>query len=325
MTHIIALRARRLNKNALSKRRIAEGTAVRVSRLFRSGKTTNPKRIGILHPGAMGVSVAAAAARSGNEVYWISEGRSQKTRERAAKHGLRDAGTLAMLCTTCNVILSICPPHAAEDVANAVTANHFRGIYLDANAISPQRAIDIGERMTAAGIDFVDGGIIGSPAWKPGETWLYLSGLRAGEIAACFVAGPVETQVIGNEIGRASALKMSYSAWTKGTTALLAAILTAAEQYNVRNELYEQWNRDYPKLVQEAEQHTRRVTAKAWRFAGEMEEIAATFEHVGLPGGFHQAAAEIYRRIAFMKELDMPPLDEVLEAISAKDKKATED
>lgn len=276
--------AHRLNKNALSKRRIAEGTAVRVSRILRPAKTQNPKRIGILHPGAMGVSVAACAAKSGNEVYWISEGRSEKTRERAEKHGLRDAGTLDKLCTTCDIILSICPPHAAEEVAQSVIANQFRGIYLDANAISPQRASRIGKLLGAAGIDFVDGGIIGSPAWKPGETWLYLAGHRAAEIAACFAAGPVEIQVIGKEAGKASALKMSYSAYTKGTTALLAAILAAAEQYNIREELYQQWDRDYPKLVQESEQHTRRVTAKAWRFAGEMEEIAATFEHIGLPG-----------------------------------------
>ena len=69
---------------------------------------------------------------------------------------------------------------------HSVSEAGFRELYLDANAISPQRAIRIGQMLEVNGIHFVDGGVIGGPAWKPKETWLYLSGDRAHEMAACF-------------------------------------------------------------------------------------------------------------------------------------------
>ena len=175
----------------------------------------------------------------------------------------------------------------------------------------------IGERLAVAGVSFVDGGIVGGPAWEPGQTWLYLSGPRAAEVAACFDGGPLETAILGDGIGQASALKMCYAAWTKGSTALLCAIVAAADQLDVWQALQEQWARDWPGFPEQTANRVRRVTAKAWRFAGEMDEIAATFEAAGLPGGFHAAAANLYRRIAQFKGApSTPPLDEVLAALT---------
>jgi 3-hydroxyisobutyrate dehydrogenase-like beta-hydroxyacid dehydrogenase len=270
-------------------------------------------KVGVLHPGQMGISVAASVQNSGCEVVWASEGRSAQTHERASRFGLRDVGTLARLCRVCSLIVSVCPPHAAEEVAHDVLEQGFDGIYLDANAIAPQRAIRIGEALNAAGVAFVDGGIIGGPAWEPGRTWLYLAGREADEVASCFAAGPLETTVIGQEAGKASALKMCYAAYTKGTTALLCAILSTAEALGVWEELRAQWLRDWPELPAQAEGRVRRVTAKAWRFAGEMDEIASTFQAAGLPGGFHAAAGEVYRRLAHYKDApSAPELDAVL-------------
>lgn len=272
--------------------------------------------IGILHPGAMGVSIAASAQNTGHTLYWVSNGRSPQTHQRAKQHQLQDAGTLAELCAKCSVIVSICPPDAAEAVANEVFAQGFTGLYLDANAISPQRSQRIGELAAVAGAAFVDGGIIGGPAWQPNSTWLYLSGAEAPRAAACFTAGPLETRIIGDEIGKASALKMCFAAYTKGTSALLCAILGAAEAWNVREELANQWAQGGSDFAQQAAERTRRVTAKAWRFAGEMDEIAATFRAVGIPGEFHQGAADIYRRLAAFKDTpETPSLAAVLAAL----------
>ena len=277
-----------------------------------------PETIGVLHPGAMGVSVAASALRSGQRVCYASEGRSEATRARAAEHNLRDLGTLAELCKTCSIIISICPPHAAEEVAQQVIDRSFKGLYLDANAISPQKTRHIGEMLSSGGIAFVDGGIIGGPAWTPGETWLYLSGMEteAQRIADCFSDGPLEVSLIGDEVGKASALKMCYASFTKGTTALLAAILALAQANGVRAELSAQWERDESGFSAQAERRARRVTAKAWRFAGEMDEIASTFESAGLPGEFHLAAGDIYQRLAHFKGAEeFPDLEEVLKAL----------
>lgn len=272
--------------------------------------------IGILHPGAMGISVAASALRSGHRVCYASEGRGDSTQARAAEQNLCDLGTLAGLCKTCTILISVCPPHAAEDVASQVITQDFKGLYLDANAISPQKAGRIGQMLSAKGISFVDGGIIGGPAWTPGETWLYLSGADAERIVKCFSAGPLEVSLIGDEIGKASALKMCYAAYTKGTTALLTAILALAEASGVHTELSAQWERDEPGFSQRAERRARRVTAKAWRFSGEMDEIASTFGTAGLPNGFHAAAGEIYRRLALFKGVEeVPELETVLAAL----------
>jgi 3-hydroxyisobutyrate dehydrogenase-like beta-hydroxyacid dehydrogenase len=276
------------------------------------------KKLGILHPGNMGISIAASAQKSGCDVHWASESRSSQTCERAERFALHDAGTLAKLCGTCSVVVSVCPPHAAEELAHQVVACGFKGLYLDANAISPQRTIRIGRALAEAGVAFVDGGIIGGPAWEPGQTWLYLSGEQAPAVADCFTAGPLETTVIGQEIGKASALKMCYAAYTKGTTALLCAILATADALDVWDALLNQWAHDWPDFDQQAVRRVQRVTAKAWRFAGEMDEISATFEAAGLPGGFHSAAASVYRRIAHFKDAPTtPPLADVIAALKS--------
>jgi hypothetical protein len=277
--------------------------------------------VGILHPGNMGISIAASAQNSGCQVYWASEGRSAQTHERAAAHNLRDAVTLSALCQACSILISVCPPHAADEVADQVLSCGFAGLYVDANAISPQRAARIGEKIMAAGVAFVDGGIIGGPAWEPGNTWLYLSGRQASTAAACFSAGPLETEVIGEAIGKASALKMCYAAWTKGSTALLTAILAAADALDVWDKLRGQWDRDWPDFPEQAIRRARRVTAKAWRFAGEMDEISSTFEAAGVPGEFHAGAAILYRRIAHFKDSpETPPLEEVLRSLAGEEK-----
>jgi 3-hydroxyisobutyrate dehydrogenase-like beta-hydroxyacid dehydrogenase len=100
--------------------------------------------IGILHPGEMGISLAASALRGGSAVYWASDGRSEKTHLRASAHALIDAGSLAGLCRICAIIVSVCPPGAAEELAGQVIQNSFKALS-DANAISPQRAGRIGQ------------------------------------------------------------------------------------------------------------------------------------------------------------------------------------
>lgn len=274
------------------------------------------KHIGFLHPGAMGVSLAATARNTGHIACWASEGRSRDTRERAEKHGLVEVRTLEELCGQSTILISVCPPGAATEVAERVLRYSFQGIYADVNAISPDRVKRIGQLMDGAGVAFVDGGIIGGPAWKPGTTWLYLSGSAADRVAACFSAGPLATEVIGEEVGKASALKMCFAANTKGTTALLCAIVAAAEKLGVREELERQWSRNGSALAESTLNRIRGATAKAWRFTGEMEEIAATLESAGLPGGFHSAAREVYERIAEFKGADpAPPVEAVLGAL----------
>ena len=270
--------------------------------------------IGLLHPGAMGASVGAAASGNGHTVLWASRGRSAATQERAQRGALKDADTVPEVLAASEVLLSICPPHAAEAVAAEVAKCGFAGLYVDCNAVSPERTRGVQRIVEKGGADYVDGGIIGGPAWtREAGTCLYLSGPRAEEVASCFAGSPLSAPVISERIGAASALKMGYAAFTKGSTALLTAILGMVEKEGVRANLARQWGDAF------TTQTVRRVcdnTAKAWRFEGEMHEIAATFEAAGLPGGFHQAAAEVFRRLADFKDHTASPgIEAVLEAL----------
>jgi len=273
-------------------------------------------RVGILNPGAMGVSIAASARDAGHQVYWSAAGRSPASRQRAAEQNLIEVDSLAQLCAACDVILSVCPPHAAESVAQSALAVGFQGLYCDGNAISPRKAQAIGAKLTAAGIDFVDGSIVGPPAWEAGATRFYLSGGAANRVADLFAGSLTQAMVIGEDVGRASALKMVFAAQTKGFTALISAIQAAAEQLGVREDLAREWGfRDSNETAQ-TENRVRNATAKAWRFAGEMDEIAETFDMAGIPAGFFVAAGEVYERMAGFKDADeAPPLEDVLAAL----------
>jgi 3-hydroxyisobutyrate dehydrogenase-like beta-hydroxyacid dehydrogenase len=271
--------------------------------------------IGLLHPGEMGAAVAGCLTARGHDVRWASEGRGPATAARAAQAGLADAGTVAALAGQAAIILSVCPPHAALPTARAVAAAGFTGVYVDANAISPATAREVRAVVEAAGGRYVDGGIVGSPpvpalpgdgdGGGPGGTRLYLAGGPAGaeaagpaaEVAALFGGTSLNPEILRNENpAGASALKMAYAAWTKGSAALVLAARALARAEGVEDGLLAEWALSQPGLEGRSLGAARAAAAKGWRWVGEMDEIAASMTADGLPGGFHQAAAEVFRR-----------------------------
>ena len=274
--------------------------------------------IGLLNPGAMGVSVGASVKAGGHRVLWASEGRGTATKARAVEHGLEDAETVGELCAASDIILSICPPAAAEDVAQAVAATAFKGVFVDCNAISPARMERVRQIIEAGGARAVDGGIIGPPAWKAGITTIHLSGPEREVVARCFEKGLLDALTMSDKVGEASSLKMCYAAFTKGQAALLAAILATADDLGVRGALNARWEADAAGTTAAREAIVQGVTSKAWRWVDELEEIGRTFGGSGQPDGFHFASAEIYRRLAELKDTLQPV---AIEEIVAKLKK----
>jgi 3-hydroxyisobutyrate dehydrogenase-like beta-hydroxyacid dehydrogenase len=274
--------------------------------------------IGLLHPGEMGAAVAACLTGRGYQVLWVPAGRSPATRDRAAAAGLTAAagpdaaGQVAGLARRADVILSVCPPHAALGVARAVAAAGFTGTYADANAISPGTAHQVRAITGAAGARYVDGGIIGLPPSpgpgeeaSPGGTRLYLAAGPEGgdeqgpaaQVATLFEGTALTPVILRNDNpAAASALKMAYASWTKGSAALLLAARALARAEGVQDSLLAEWSLSQPGLGGRSLGAARSAAAKGWRWVGEMEEIAASMTSDGLPGGFHQAAAEVFRR-----------------------------
>jgi len=256
----------------------------------------------------MGAAVGAALLERGVEVVWASKDRSAATAGRASAAGLEDVGTVLEVSRRADVLLSLCPPHAAVEVADAVAG--FTGIYVDANAISPSTAQAIAARMPR----FVDGGVIGPPPRDANTTRLYLSGAEAATVAELFSGSRLEAEIVSDAPGAASAVKMAYAAWTKGSAALLLASRAVAEANGVGDALVAEWRTSLPEVENRLNAAARSAVTKGWRWVGEMEEIAGTFDAAGLPSGFHLAAAEIFRR-APHEEAGVGAADQVVAAL----------
>ncbi|HEX5813532.1 MAG TPA: DUF1932 domain-containing protein [Pseudonocardia sp.] len=267
--------------------------------------------VGVLHPGAMGASVGSALRPRAGAVVWAAAGRSQATSKRAELADLVGVPDVAALARRSDVVISVCPPHAARAVADEVAAaldepkganaasgrsdGARRPIYVDANAVSPATVHAIADRLGADRV--VDGAIIGPPAWERGHTVLWLSGAAAADVAALFAGSPFDARVLGPELGTASALKACFALQSKALPAIWLELAAAARGYGVEEELRGELERHGVDLAA-ALGRASGGAEKAWRWAGEMDEAADALAAAGLPDGFSRAAAEIYRRLA---------------------------
>jgi len=251
--------------------------------------------VGLLHPGEMGAAVGGCLVSVGHEVLWDPAGRSRATTGRALAAGLTGVSFDRIIARS-EMIFSICPPHAAVDVAHQVASAGYAGFYVDANAVSAETAGQVSAIVTAAGGTYVDGAIIGAPPEVAGRARLYLSGPDAGRIRPLFDRSRVETRIVDGPRYGASSVKMAFAAWTKGSSALLLAARALARAGGVESTLLSEWSMSQKALGEQSEQAAASAAAKGWRWVGEMEEIAAAMASAGLPPGFHEAAAEIYER-----------------------------
>ena len=265
---------------------------------------------GFLHPGAMGASLAACCA---GDRLWVGAGRSSATRNRAATAGLVEVNSLDELAEQADVIMSVCPPASALAVADRVQATGYDGIYVDANAVAPATARAIGTRFDR----FVDGAVIGPPVHEAGSTRLYVAGDDTDAIVELWRGSALEVRVVAGGAGAASALKMCFAGWTKGSAALLLATRALAHAEGVEDALLAEWAVSMPDLAEQSERVAAHNTPKAWRFAGELREIASASAAHGLPDGFGRAAAEVYDALASLRDAPDVTLAAVLEALLA--------
>ena len=257
--------------------------------------------VAILSPGDMGHAVGRALGEHGFEVITCLDGRSERTRKLAEKGGFRDVPTLEGVVSQADLVLSILVPseaiNVAKRVAEAIRATGAHTPFADCNAVSPQSALAMEDMISTAGGRFIDGSIIGGPPGKGAPPRLYVSGPDSGIVAELDAKG-ITVRTMGGGIGRASAIKMCYAAGTKGTSALDTALLTAAEALGVSGELAAELRASRPEVYKRMEGVVPGLPIAAGRWVGEMEEIAATFEQVGVTPQFHHGAADIFRLLS---------------------------
>ena len=248
----------------------------------------------------MGAALGSALKARAGAVIWADAGRSHATAKRAELADLQAVPDVGELARRAHVIVSICPPHAARDVAaqvaDALGDRPDRPLYLDANAVAPDtvRAIDA----TVGAGTVCDGAVIGPPAWERGTTVLWLSGPGADAVAGLFEGSPFDARVLGPEIGAASGLKVCFALQSKAMPTVWLAIEQAAERFGVTEALRGELDRDgvgydgYLAIVR------GKAAQKGWRWAGEMDEAADALAAIDVPDGVSRAAAELYRRAA---------------------------
>jgi 3-hydroxyisobutyrate dehydrogenase-like beta-hydroxyacid dehydrogenase len=247
-------------------------------------------QIAILHPGEMGAGVGAELVAIGHDVSWRPGGRSATTRERAERAGLTARSDI----TGCDAVISLCPPAAA--LATAESIGSFTGLYIDANAISPDTAAIVAQTVRARGADYVDAAVIGLAPQHPGITRMYFSGPRAAAAAQLFAATSIATVVLDRSEYAASALKMVYAAWSKISGALALSARASAQALGVEAALMQEWSLSQPGMTERLERALESARTKGWRWEEEMRQIAQTFAGVGQPDGFGLAAAEVFSR-----------------------------
>jgi 3-hydroxyisobutyrate dehydrogenase-like beta-hydroxyacid dehydrogenase len=257
--------------------------------------------IGIVSPGAMGSAVGAAYRAAGERVVGTVAGRSERTCGLAEQIGLELLPDLDAVVAEAELVLSIAPPDQAlaiaSDLAGAAARTGARPLVSDWNAIAPATAREVATILEAAGLELVDGSISGGPPRADYRTRVYLSGVRAAELAA---AGPawLDLRAVGSDIGFASAVKMCTASVYKGHTALLAHALVTAQAHDVLAAVLDDLHASFPRQLDGAARLLAVSTTKAGRYVGEMREIAATQASVGLTPALFEAMAEVYAHLA---------------------------
>ncbi|MCX5278184.1 NAD(P)-dependent oxidoreductase [Streptomyces virginiae] len=272
--------------------------------------------VGILHPGSMGAAVAACAAINAAAVLWCETGRSTASAARAARFGLTPVAELAELLDRSDIVISLCPPAAAEDLARDVAAHCFAGVYVEANAINPVRTQRIAALLAPAAT-FVDGGVVGSPPVGGKTPTLYLSGPAdaTARIEALFAGTAVQTSVLGTEVGKASALKLSYASFQKTSRVLVALAVGMAREHGVDQELIEVASKRTDSYLSEP-QYVAKTAARAWRWGPELEEAADALAAAGLPPEMLRAAASTLARWNEVKDDSELTLTDALDRLA---------
>ncbi|MFL6119206.1 DUF1932 domain-containing protein [Actinophytocola sp.] len=271
----------------------------------------------VLHPGAMGAAIGAQLVAAGERCVWVPVGRGPASRRRAEEAGLVALAGFEEL-TTCEVVLSVCPPAAAVEVAHQVAGTGFAGCYLDANAISPRHSEDIADVLTGGGATVVDGGIVGPPPRRAGTTRLYLSGVDEAvcRVRALFDGTAVDVVALSGPVGAASALKLAFATYNKVSSVLAAQAHALARHHGVDAELRDLAAAALPGTPLATPERLSSAGQRAWRWAPEMREIAETCRDAGLPADLLAAAETFLGHWRRYKDDPDVTVDQLLDALS---------
>jgi 3-hydroxyisobutyrate dehydrogenase-like beta-hydroxyacid dehydrogenase len=263
------------------------------------------QKIGILSIGEMGFHWAKLLKSHGVEVLTYDKDRGEVSRKRGENAGAKSVASMAELVQSADLIVSIVVPSAAkrvaENVSAAVKASGRKDLlFLDANAISPMTADDISSILNPAGVNFVDGCIIGSAARMGKGTIVYVSGLQASRLQA-LETFHIPIKVLGPNTNQASAFKVVYAGLTKGLQGLFCELFMGARRFGLLHELTAQYEESFPGLIDKVSSSIVGLRIHARRRAEEMDELKRTFNHHGMESFMTPAVQQVLESIAALE------------------------
>ncbi len=260
------------------------------------------EKIGILSIGEMGFHWAKIIIGRGGEVLTYAKDRSETTRKRAENVGVKCLPSMRRLVQEADLIVSIVVPFAAKRVASKVGKAAAKSgrkdlLYLDANAISPMTANEIGTILTPVGVSFVDGCIIGSASKMDKGAVVYVSGAQASRIQEIGSYG-FSVKVLGAAVAQASAFKVVYAGLTKGLQGLFVELLMGARRFGLLDEIRGRYDESFPGLLDKIASSIVGLRIHAGRRAQEMVELKQTFNHHGMKSFMAPAVQKVLQSIA---------------------------
>ena len=286
------------------------------------------RSVGIMSPGDMGNAIGRILRDGEFDVLTCLEERSGLTRMRASEAGIRDVPSLDDLVRQSDLVVSVLVPSEAmalaKRVADSISRTGAGPVFAEFNAIAPQTVATIGHMMMGLGVTFIDASIIGEPpqAGKRSPRF-YCSGPDTSAMEPLVECG-LDVRTLGPEIGQASALKMVYAASTKGTTALWTELMVAAQAFGLKDALEAEFGTSRTQVWQALISRIPSMPRRARRWIGEMEEIAATFDGLGMTPRILLGAADMYRFVGNTSLADQisrepdPVLDTMLDTLAAR-------
>jgi 3-hydroxyisobutyrate dehydrogenase-like beta-hydroxyacid dehydrogenase len=211
-------------------------------------------------------------------------GRSQRTVRLCRSADFKVLDSLEEVVRESNVLVSVVPPGVAEAMADQYAEmahlSPAGAMYVDANSIGPELAASLAARIVSRRRGFVDASIHGQAGNLAGGATLYLSGVGAGEIAALF-EGAMRVRVLGDEPGRASAMKMILAGLSKGMCALFLEVAALALRLGMLRDMNDEVARFYPGILSAAERMLPTYPRNAARRVVEMRQLEETCLSVG--------------------------------------------
>ena len=254
--------------------------------------------IGIMSPGDMGHSVASVLYESGCRVVTVLNGRSELSKTRAKRSNMEDLEDLRELVSVSDFIFSIMPPNKAQEfgkeIAEVIDNSGKSPVFVDCNAISPDTTLSVAEAIKNSGAIFLNVGIIGPPPGRGPVTKFYASGEGVNSLKFINQNG-IKLVPVGDEIIKASAIKMCYAGLTKGIMTLHASILVAAELLGISDEVQSELKESQEFHWKAMEERVSTYVCDAGRWAGEMDQISDTLGSVGVTPNLHKGAADVFR------------------------------